>query len=76
MNHTQAAPGSPWNTSAGRIFVMLAAFVTLACMARPVLSMERCIREAQQLDLREGVLDKYLYANAERLFLAPRKPRY
>jgi len=41
----------------------------------PVLSFERCIREAQALDLREGVLDKYLYANAERLFFAPRKPR-
>ena len=34
----------------------------------PVLSMERCIREAQGLDLREGVLDKYLYANAHRVF--------
>jgi predicted TIM-barrel fold metal-dependent hydrolase len=41
----------------------------------PVLSFERCIREAEALDLREGVLDKYLYANAERLFFAPRKPR-
>ncbi|HZS41556.1 MAG TPA: amidohydrolase family protein [Polyangia bacterium] len=30
----------------------------------PVLSMERCIKEAQALDLREGVLDKFLYANA------------
>ncbi|TFH25185.1 MAG: amidohydrolase [Myxococcales bacterium] len=34
----------------------------------PVLPMERCIAEAQALDLREGVLDKYLYANAERVF--------
>jgi len=34
----------------------------------PVLSMERCIPEAAALDLREGVLDKFLYANAERLF--------
>jgi len=41
----------------------------------PVLSFERCIQEAQALDLREGVLDKYLYANAERLFFSPRKPR-
>jgi predicted TIM-barrel fold metal-dependent hydrolase len=41
----------------------------------PVLSFERCLKEAQALDLREGVLDKYLYANAERLFFAPRKPR-
>jgi uncharacterized protein len=36
----------------------------------PVLSIERCIQEAQQLDLREGVLDKFLYANAERLFFS------
>jgi predicted TIM-barrel fold metal-dependent hydrolase len=41
----------------------------------PVLSMERCVREAQELDLREGVLDKFLYANAERLFFSPRAPR-
>ena len=34
----------------------------------PVLEMERCIKEAQALDLREGVLDKFLYANAERVF--------
>lgn len=34
----------------------------------PVLSIERCIQEAQGLDLREGVLDKFLYQNAERLF--------
>jgi predicted TIM-barrel fold metal-dependent hydrolase len=34
----------------------------------PVLSFERCIKEAEQLDLREGVLDKFLYANAQRLF--------
>ena len=42
----------------------------------PVLSFERCIREAQALDLREGVLDKFLYANAERLFFsnAPEAP--
>jgi uncharacterized protein len=42
----------------------------------PVLPMERCISEAKELDLREGVLDKFLYQNAERLFFAPRKPRY
>jgi predicted TIM-barrel fold metal-dependent hydrolase len=34
----------------------------------PVLSMERCLAEAAELDLRDGVLDKYLYANAKRLF--------
>jgi predicted TIM-barrel fold metal-dependent hydrolase len=42
----------------------------------PVLPMKRCIDEAGQLDLREGVLDKFLRHNAERLFFAPRKPRY
>ena len=42
----------------------------------PVLPMERCIGEAQQLDLRPGVLDKFLYANAERLFFGPRNPRH
>jgi len=36
----------------------------------PVLSMERCVQEAQALDLREGVLDKFLYANAQRLFFS------
>jgi predicted TIM-barrel fold metal-dependent hydrolase len=41
----------------------------------PVLSFRRCIEEAKALDLREGVLDRYLYANAERLFFSPRKPR-
>jgi predicted TIM-barrel fold metal-dependent hydrolase len=35
----------------------------------PVLSMERCIKEAQALDLREGVLEKFLYANAHRVLL-------
>lgn len=34
----------------------------------PVLSVERCLEEAQQLDLREGVLDKFLYQNAANLF--------
>jgi predicted TIM-barrel fold metal-dependent hydrolase len=34
----------------------------------PVLSLERCLTEAQQLDLREGVLDKFLYQNAANLF--------
>jgi predicted TIM-barrel fold metal-dependent hydrolase len=38
----------------------------------PVLSMERCIQEAQALDLREGVLDRYLYANASRVFFEGR----
>jgi predicted TIM-barrel fold metal-dependent hydrolase len=34
----------------------------------PILPMERCVREAAELDLREGVLDRYLYANANRFF--------
>ena len=41
----------------------------------PVLSFQRCIEEAQGLDLREGVLENYLYNNAERFFFAERKPR-
>jgi predicted TIM-barrel fold metal-dependent hydrolase len=35
----------------------------------PVLSMERCLKEAMELDLREGVLHKFLYQNSARLFL-------
>jgi len=38
----------------------------------PVLSFERCVKEAEDLDLREGVLDKFLYANAERVFFSDR----
>ncbi len=38
----------------------------------PVLSFERCVKEAEALDLREGVLDRFLYANAERLFFGTR----
>ncbi len=38
----------------------------------PVLSVERCLEEAQQLDLREGVLDKFLYQNAANLFFERR----
>ncbi len=41
----------------------------------PVLSFKRCVAEAQDLALRPGVLDKYLRANAERLFFSARKPR-
>ncbi|HEY8172796.1 MAG TPA: amidohydrolase family protein [Dehalococcoidia bacterium] len=40
----------------------------------PVLSFDRCIKEAEALNLREGVLDKFLYANAEQLFFSGRKP--
>jgi predicted TIM-barrel fold metal-dependent hydrolase len=38
----------------------------------PAIPMERCLAEAAKLDLRPGVLDKFLYANAERLFFAKR----
>lgn len=38
----------------------------------PVLSMERCFKEAAELDLREEALDSYLYGNAERLFFGGR----
>jgi predicted TIM-barrel fold metal-dependent hydrolase len=41
----------------------------------PVLSMQRCIDAAMALDLREGVLEKYLHDNAEALFFAKREPR-
>lgn len=34
----------------------------------PVLSITRCVGEAADLDLRPGVLDKYLYSNAESFF--------
>jgi predicted TIM-barrel fold metal-dependent hydrolase len=42
----------------------------------PVLSMERCVKEARELDLRPGVLEKYLYDNAEAVIFQERKPRY
>jgi len=38
----------------------------------PVLGMDRCVKEAVELDLREGVLDKFLYQNAYNLFIAGR----
>ncbi len=36
----------------------------------PAIQMERCLKEAMQLDLRDGVLDKFLYSNANDLFFA------
>lgn len=48
----------------------------LCASDHPVLPMARVVKEAQELDLRPGVLDKYLYANAERLFFSERKPRH
>jgi predicted TIM-barrel fold metal-dependent hydrolase len=41
----------------------------------PVLPFERCIKEAQALDFREGVLDKFLYGNAEKLFFTEKTPQ-
>ena len=34
----------------------------------PVLDFARCVKEAEELPLREGVLDLFLYENAQRLF--------
>jgi len=34
----------------------------------PAIQMERCLEEACRLDFRDGVLDAYLYGNAQRLF--------
>ena len=42
----------------------------------PVLTMDRCLCEARELDLRPGILEKYLYENAESVIFAERKPRY
>jgi predicted TIM-barrel fold metal-dependent hydrolase len=42
----------------------------------PVLSMDRCLEEAQALDLREGVLEKYLYDNAHAVLFGERSPRH
>jgi predicted TIM-barrel fold metal-dependent hydrolase len=40
----------------------------------PVLPMKRVIEEAEQLDLRDGVLEKFLRTNAEDFFFRERKP--
>jgi predicted TIM-barrel fold metal-dependent hydrolase len=41
----------------------------------PVLDFARCVKEAEELPLREGVLDLFLYENANRLFFAREKPK-
>lgn len=41
----------------------------------PVLDMRRCLEEAQKLDLREGVLEKFVRENARKLFFGERSPR-
>jgi predicted TIM-barrel fold metal-dependent hydrolase len=42
----------------------------------PALDLERCLGEARSLDLRDGVLEKFLYGNAKRLFFGERAPRH
>lgn len=42
----------------------------------PALDWERCVTEARALDLRDGVLEKFLYGNANRFFFGERNPRY
>lgn len=42
----------------------------------PVLPIDRCLEEAQALDLREGVLERYLYENANAVLFGERQPRY
>jgi predicted TIM-barrel fold metal-dependent hydrolase len=42
----------------------------------PVLSMVRCLGEAKELDLRPGILEKYLYDNAHAVLFGERNPRY
>jgi predicted TIM-barrel fold metal-dependent hydrolase len=42
----------------------------------PVLTIERCLTEAKTLDLKEGVLENYLYENANRVIFGKREPRY
>ena len=42
----------------------------------PVLGMDRCLEEAKALDLKPGVLEKYLYDNAYAVLFGERNPRY
>jgi len=42
----------------------------------PVLTIERCLTEAKELKLNEGVLENYLYENANRVIFGKREPRY
>lgn len=42
----------------------------------PALDWDRCLTEARALDLRDGVLEKFLYSNAKRFFWGERSPRY
>ncbi len=40
-----------------------------------MLDMRRCLEEAHKLDLREGVLEKFVRENARKLFFGERSPR-
>lgn len=42
----------------------------------PVLGMDRCLEEARALDLRPGILENYLYGNADAVLFGERSPRY
>ena len=42
----------------------------------PALDLDRCVTEARDLDLRDGVIEKFLYGNADRFFFGTRTPRY
>ena len=42
----------------------------------PVLTIERCLNEARELDLDEEVMAGFLYDNADRVLFGPRAPRY
>lgn len=42
----------------------------------PVLKMDRAVTEARELDLKPEVLEKYLYANAQRVFFGERNARH
>jgi len=41
----------------------------------PAIQMERCLKEALQLDLREGVLEAFLFENAQRIFFSRSEAR-
>jgi predicted TIM-barrel fold metal-dependent hydrolase len=42
----------------------------------PVLTIERCLNEAQALDLKEGVLENFLYENCNQVLFSKRNSRY
>lgn len=42
----------------------------------PVLTIERCLKEARALDFDPEIMSGFLYENAERVLFGPRAPRY